>query len=121
MAGELVAQAAEEGGGEVVPVDSEHNAVLQCITGQEKALRRLILTASGGPFREWPAEQLANASVEDALRHPTWKMGNKISPMKRSRSLSILKVSFTRLPSSKTAASSPSWGSRPWSSRSSMR
>jgi 1-deoxy-D-xylulose-5-phosphate reductoisomerase len=63
----------------VVPVDSEHNAVLQCITGQETALRRLILTASGGPFREWSAEQLANASVEDALCHPTWKMGNKIT------------------------------------------
>ena len=79
MAGELVARAAEQGGGEVVPVDSEHNAVLQCITGQESALRRLILTASGGPFREWPADRLAHASVEDALRHPTWKMGNKIT------------------------------------------
>ncbi|HSM18674.1 MAG TPA: 1-deoxy-D-xylulose-5-phosphate reductoisomerase [Gemmatimonadales bacterium] len=79
MAGELVAQAAAAGGGEVVPVDSEHNAVLQCITGQEQTLCRLILTASGGPFREWPADQLQHASVEDALCHPTWKMGDKIT------------------------------------------
>lgn len=79
MAGPLVLEAARRGGGEIVPVDSEHSAVLQCITGQRKAFTRLILTASGGPFREWPVERVAAASVEDALRHPTWKMGAKIT------------------------------------------
>ena len=79
VAGELVRAAAREGGGELVPVDSEHSAVLQCITGRESALRRLILTASGGPFRDWDPERLGRASVAEALNHPTWRMGNKIS------------------------------------------
>ena len=79
VAGELVSAAAALGGGELVPVDSEHSAVLQCVAGREAALRRLILTASGGPFRDWPKERLQDASVEEALNHPTWRMGNKIS------------------------------------------
>ncbi len=80
MAGELVQAAAAEGGGEIVPVDSEHSAVLQCITGRRPAeLRQLILTASGGPFREWPAARVTEATVDEALRHPTWKMGPKIT------------------------------------------
>lgn len=80
MAGELVTQAAREGGGELIPVDSEHSAVLQCISGREgNNLCRLILTASGGPFREWSPEQLAKATVEEALNHPTWQMGHKIT------------------------------------------
>jgi 1-deoxy-D-xylulose-5-phosphate reductoisomerase len=80
MAGELVTQAAREGGGELIPVDSEHSAVLQCISGREgNHLCRLILTASGGPFREWTPEQLARATVEEALNHPTWRMGHKIT------------------------------------------
>ena len=79
MGGELVTRAAREGGGELIPVDSEHSAVLQCTTGREVGLCRLILTASGGPFREWPAERVEQASVEEALRHPTWRMGNKIT------------------------------------------
>jgi len=79
MAGELVAQAACAGGGELVPVDSEHSAVLQCVTGRDAGLCRLILTCSGGPFREWPAERVRTATVEEALRHPTWQMGNKIT------------------------------------------
>jgi len=80
MAGDLVAQAACAGGGEIVPIDSEHSAVLQCITGRnEDSLARLILTASGGPFREWPAERVWHATVEEALRHPTWHMGHKIT------------------------------------------
>jgi 1-deoxy-D-xylulose-5-phosphate reductoisomerase len=79
MAGELVAQAARAGGGEIVPIDSEHSAVLQCVTGREGGLARLILTASGGPFREWPAERVWHATVEEALRHPTWQMGHKIT------------------------------------------
>ena len=79
VAGDLVRQAAAEGGGELVPVDSEHSAVLQCVTGREHTVRRLILTASGGPFRDWPPERLAAATVAEALRHPTWRMGTKIS------------------------------------------
>lgn len=79
MAGDLVAQAACAGGGEIVPIDSEHSAVLQCVTGRDSALARLILTASGGPFREWEPERVWNATVEEALQHPTWRMGNKIT------------------------------------------
>ncbi len=80
MAGELVTRAAREGGGEIVPVDSEHSAVLQCITGRPTAdLGRLILTASGGPFRTWSPARVAEATVDEALRHPTWKMGKKIT------------------------------------------
>ena len=80
MAGELVTRAAREGGGEIVPVDSEHSGVLQCITGRQSGeLARLILTASGGPFRTWSPTRVADATVEEALRHPTWKMGKKIT------------------------------------------
>jgi len=79
MAGELVSAAARAGGGEVVPVDSEHSAVLQCIAGRESAVARLIITGSGGPFREWEGERLAAASVSEALNHPTWQMGRKIT------------------------------------------
>jgi 1-deoxy-D-xylulose-5-phosphate reductoisomerase len=77
--GTLVMEAARAGGGEVVPVDSEHSAVLQCVTGREQGLARLILTASGGPFREWPAERVASATIQEALQHPTWRMGSKIT------------------------------------------
>lgn len=79
MAGPLVTEAARAGGGELVPVDSEHSAVLQCVCGSGHALSRLILTASGGPFRDWPAERIARASVAEALNHPTWRMGQKIT------------------------------------------
>ncbi len=80
MAGELVAQAAREGGGEIVPVDSEHSAVLQCVAGRRPTeLARLILTASGGPFRTWNAERVSRATVAEALKHPTWTMGRKIT------------------------------------------
>src|SRR5918998_4910389 len=79
MAGDLVAQAACAGGGEIVPIDSEHSAVLQCVTGKNDGLARLILTASGGPFREWEPERVWHATVAEALRHPTWRMGNKIT------------------------------------------
>jgi 1-deoxy-D-xylulose-5-phosphate reductoisomerase len=79
MAGDLVAQAACVGGGEVVPIDSEHSAVLQCVTGRDDGLARLILTASGGPFREWDAERVWHATVDQALQHPTWRMGAKIT------------------------------------------
>jgi 1-deoxy-D-xylulose-5-phosphate reductoisomerase len=79
VAGELVRRAAAEGGGELVPVDSEHSAILQCVTGRAHAVRRLILTASGGPFRDWAPERLAAATVAEALQHPTWRMGTKIT------------------------------------------
>jgi len=80
VAGELVAKAAAEGGGEIVPVDSEHSAILQCIAGRDsREIRRVILTASGGPFREWSEKRLAEATVTDALQHPTWTMGRKIT------------------------------------------
>lgn len=79
MGGDLVLRAAQNGG-ELVPVDSEHSAVLQCLAGRDAHdLSRLILTASGGPFREWPKERVFGASVDEALQHPTWNMGPKIT------------------------------------------
>ncbi|HEY6828946.1 MAG TPA: 1-deoxy-D-xylulose-5-phosphate reductoisomerase [Gemmatimonadaceae bacterium] len=80
MAGRLVTEACRAGGGEIVPVDSEHSAILQCITGRAGVeIQRIIITASGGPFRQWSPEQLEQATLEDALRHPTWRMGRKIT------------------------------------------
>ena len=79
MAGDLVRAAAREGGGELVPVDSEHSAVLQCVTGREAGLSRLILTASGGPLWNMPREQMRDVKPEQALQHPNWKMGAKIT------------------------------------------
>ena len=80
MAGHLVQRAREEGRGEIVPVDSEHSAILQCLAGRSADdVRRVVLTASGGPFREWPIERIAPATAAEALRHPTWRMGRKIS------------------------------------------
>jgi 1-deoxy-D-xylulose-5-phosphate reductoisomerase len=80
MAGELVMRTAREKGGEIVPVDSEHSAVLQCVTGRPAAeFHRLILTASGGPFHSWEADRVRHATVDEALNHPTWRMGRKIS------------------------------------------
>ena len=79
MAGDLVTAAAKAGGGELVPVDSEHSAVLQCIAGCSGSIERLILTGSGGPFRDWPPERVAVATVQEALNHPTWRMGKKIT------------------------------------------
>ena len=78
-AGDLVTAAARDGKGELVPVDSEHSGVLQCVAGRESSLKRLILTASGGPFRDWSVERVAAATVAEALNHPTWRMGNKIT------------------------------------------
>ncbi len=80
MAGGLVMEAARRRGVAVLPVDSEHNAIHQCLDGRPPAdVRRLVLTASGGPFRTWPAERLASATPADALAHPTWQMGRKIT------------------------------------------
>lgn len=80
MAGALVTQAAAQGGGELLPVDSEHSAIWQCLWGEESAaVRRIILTASGGPFRDYSSEDLSRVTPEDALNHPTWQMGRKIT------------------------------------------
>jgi 1-deoxy-D-xylulose-5-phosphate reductoisomerase len=80
MAGALVMEAARRRGVAVLPVDSEHNAIHQCLHGRAPSeVRRLILTASGGPFRELPAEALDRVTPDDALRHPTWRMGPKIT------------------------------------------
>ncbi|MGH7356179.1 MAG: 1-deoxy-D-xylulose-5-phosphate reductoisomerase [Candidatus Rokuibacteriota bacterium] len=80
MAGRLMTQAARVRGVELLPVDSEHSAVFQCLVGHNRAdVHRILLTASGGPFREWPAARFGAITVEDALKHPTWKMGAKIT------------------------------------------
>lgn len=79
VAGELVERARVAGGGELVPIDSEHSAVWQCLVGHGGRASRLILTASGGPFRQWSADRVAKATVAEALNHPTWRMGNKIT------------------------------------------
>lgn len=80
MAGRMVMDAARRRGVHVLPVDSEHNAIFQCVEGRPATdIKRLILTASGGPFRTWPAERIAAATREEALRHPTWDMGRKIT------------------------------------------
>ena len=78
MAGPLVMRAARESGAQVLPVDSEHNAVFQCFSGKE-AVRRIILTASGGPFRATPLEKLDAVTPDQACAHPNWVMGRKIS------------------------------------------
>ncbi|HTC88138.1 MAG TPA: 1-deoxy-D-xylulose-5-phosphate reductoisomerase, partial [Bryobacteraceae bacterium] len=78
--GKLVLEAAKKSGSELIPVDSEHNGAHQCLrAGQRNEVSRLILTASGGPFRETPADKLANVTPADALNHPTWKMGRRIT------------------------------------------
>jgi len=82
MAGEIITTAAHRRGVKLLPVDSEHNAIFQCLDGHrggEAEVSRLILTASGGPFRQLPASQLAHVTPQQALQHPTWDMGPKIT------------------------------------------
>jgi 1-deoxy-D-xylulose-5-phosphate reductoisomerase len=80
MAGRLMTAAARARGVALLPVDSEHSAVFQCLVGHNRGdVHRILLTASGGPFREWPADTFEDITVEDALKHPTWKMGAKIT------------------------------------------
>ena len=80
MAGSLMTAAAKRRGVPLLPVDSEHSAVFQCLVGHNRGdVHRILLTASGGPFREWPRDKFAAITVEDALKHPTWKMGAKIT------------------------------------------
>ena len=79
MAGELVTSMARPGGGTLLPVDSEPSAIWQCLQGENEPLSRIIITASGGPFRTTPMEDLERVTPEEALRHPTWSMGKKIT------------------------------------------
>lgn len=85
MSGALFMQALRKSRAVLLPIDSEHNAIFQCLPGDYAqglagvGVRRILLTASGGPFREWPLEQLADVSVEQACTHPNWSMGRKIS------------------------------------------
>ncbi len=80
MAGELMTAAARAAGAEILPVDSEHNALHQCLRGEKRSeVRRILLTASGGPFRTKKKAEMEEASVSEALRHPTWNMGAKIT------------------------------------------
>lgn len=80
VAGDLLTEALAASGGELLPVDSEHSAIFQAIqAGRAKEVARIVLTASGGPFRTWSRSRIENASVADALAHPTWRMGRKIT------------------------------------------
>jgi len=80
MAGSLMTAAAKRRGVPLLPVDSEHSAVFQCLVGHNRGdVHRILLTASGGPFREWSRDKFRSITVEDALKHPTWKMGAKIT------------------------------------------
>ena len=79
MAGETLKSAEAEHGGVILPVDSEPSAIWQCLQGEENHIRRLMITASGGPFRRTPLAELESVTPDQALRHPTWRMGDKIT------------------------------------------
>ena len=80
VAGSLLIPLARKSGAKIIPVDSEHSAVFQAMTcGKLHEVKRIILTASGGPFRSWPIEKIQSATLADALNHPTWRMGDKIT------------------------------------------
>jgi len=98
VAGALAAAACERSGGEIIPVDSEHSAILQCLGRRNRRdVRRLVITASGGPFRTWSADQIAGATLADALQHPTWSMGRKItvdSATLANKALEVIEAHF---------------------------
>jgi len=79
MAGEIMTKAVAEAGATLLPVDSEHNAIHQCLDGRDQPVKRIWLTASGGPFRTATLSEMREATLEQALKHPTWKMGPKIT------------------------------------------
>lgn len=78
-AGELIMSLSKEYGAPIIPVDSEHSAIFQCLQGEHASLEKILLTGSGGPFLNTPAEELSKVSVEQALNHPRWKMGAKVT------------------------------------------
>ena len=79
-AADLVMAAAARGGARLLPVDSEHNAIFQCLQGDDsRGIEKIVLTASGGPFRDWPLDRMARVTPDQALKHPIWSMGAKIS------------------------------------------
>lgn len=79
VAGEIVMKLAQEHGSPIIPVDSEHSAIFQSLVGEQSEIEKVILTASGGPFRNWENDAIFNASIEEALNHPNWSMGQKIT------------------------------------------
>ena len=79
VAGELICRLSQENRAPIIPVDSEHSAIFQCLAGEYAEVEKILLTASGGPFRNLPADRLATVTVADALHHPTWDMGAKIT------------------------------------------
>jgi len=79
MAGDIITRAAKANGARILPVDSEHSAVWQCLRGEEQPARRVILTASGGPFRGSSPEELRRVTAQQALKHPSWQMGSKVT------------------------------------------
>ena len=79
VGGEYVMRLAAEKSAPILPIDSEHSAIFQCLAGEQSPIRRLIITCSGGAFRDLPCEKLADVTVEQALRHPQWEMGAKIT------------------------------------------
>jgi 1-deoxy-D-xylulose-5-phosphate reductoisomerase len=80
VGGELLDRVARDRGGRILPIDSEHSGLLQCLDGRAaREVHRVVLTASGGPFRTWPIDRIARARADEALRHPTWKMGPRIT------------------------------------------
>jgi 1-deoxy-D-xylulose-5-phosphate reductoisomerase len=98
MAGELVRARAQRTGARLIPVDSEHSALWQCLRGEDpQSVARLLLTASGGPFRERPLDTLAAVTVDEALHHPNWSMGPKItvdSATMMNKGLEIIEAHF---------------------------
>ena len=96
--GELMVEALRSGGGRLVPIDSEHSAVMQCLAGRStREVHRVVLTASGGPFRGRDVESLAKVAPDEALRHPTWEMGNKItvdSATLANKALEVIEAHF---------------------------
>ncbi|GGE44348.1 1-deoxy-D-xylulose 5-phosphate reductoisomerase [Agaricicola taiwanensis] len=97
-AGTVFLDAVKAGGGALLPVDSEHNAIFQSLAGAAvRDIKKMVLTASGGPFRSWPLERIATARLEDALQHPTWSMGAKItidSATMMNKGLELIEASY---------------------------
>ena len=79
MAGEIITREAKQSGAQLLPIDSEHSAIWQCLNGESQPPKRILLTASGGPFRVFSPEQLAQVTPQQALQHPSWQMGKKVT------------------------------------------